>query len=228
MHTIKSSQNKCFLQGHIYAPKNYYLTKRYKHVYIESETHYSLSRSDKVRDRKNSIYRTTSHIRTSMNTQTSALVQEAFSILGVTNFFDLSRAYTREDQKLFVPGMKDWNPRNPDLLINRIKSIMEKIDPNELDEEDAMWRTEILWFWYHHGISWAIWKDKDKVIAQVYADEALVLQGKNPTNRITKLLWFLVHDKLTEGRKWLEEKPDDPDHQTGLELIHEFEEGLFF
>lgn len=163
-----------------------------------------------------------------MNTKTSALVQEAFSILGVQSFYDLSLAYTREDQQVFVGGTNTWNPRNPDILINRIKSILETIDPSELNEEDAMWRAEILWFWYHHGISWAIWKDKDKVIAQVYAEEALVLQSENHPNRITKLLWFLVHDKLAEARKWIEEKPDHPEHQTGLELIREFEEGLFF
>lgn len=156
---------------------------------------------------------------------TSKLVNEAFSLLGVQNFYDLSRAYTREDQILMKSG--DWDPNNPSLITNQTKVILEKIDPKELNESDRMWLNEILWFWYHHAISC----ERNRIQAQAYATKALELQTKNHPNRITKLLWFLVYDKVTEAKQWMADAPPDKDeieHQNGLDLIHEYEEQKFW
>ena len=170
-----------------------------------------------------------------MNESTSNLVNEAFTLLGVENFFALSRAYTREDQKLMKN--QGWDANNPDLITNKVKTILEQIDPNDLDEADREWHSEILWFWYHHAVSYAIWRARDRALAQTYADKALALQTEcqppeqGQPNWLTRLLWLLVHDKVVEAKKWMAEMPADADgveRANGFELISEYERGGFF
>lgn len=162
-------------------------------------------------------------------------MNEAFQLLGVTNFKDLSLAYTREDQKLMKSG--EWDARNPTLVTNQVKTLLEQIDPNDLSMADKEWCSEILWFWYHHAVSHAIWKARDRTLAQDYANKAMALQaecqppGSGQQNRLTKLLCLLVHDKVTEAKQWMVEMPagaDPIEHKNGLELIEEYERGEFF
>ena len=170
-----------------------------------------------------------------MNESTSSLVDEAFTLLGVENFFALSRAYTREDQKLMKSG--EWDANDPDLITNKVKTILDQIDPHNLDEADREWYSEILWFWYHHAVSYAIWRVKDRKLSQAYADKALALQVEcqppehGQQNWLTKLLWLLVHDKVTEAKQWMAEMPADADgveRTNGFDLISEYERGEFF
>ena len=160
-----------------------------------------------------------------MNDQTSRLVNEAFTLLGVHTFLELSRAYSHEDQKLMKS--REWNAYNPTLTTNRVKAILEQIDPSELNESDRMWRDEILWFWYHHAVSC----ERNRVQAQTYATKALELQGDDHPNRITRLLWFLTYDKVDEAKQWLVEAPaeaDEVEDQTGLDTIREYEQRKFW
>lgn len=162
-----------------------------------------------------------------MNKKTSHLVNEAFALFGVKTFFELARAYTAVDQ-IYMKGQR-WDAFDPSLMTNKAKSVLEQIDPVDLEEHDREWHQEILWFWYHHAISYAIWKAKDRHLAQTYADSALKLHSN--TNRITKLLWFLVYDKVAEAREWMNTAPIDADeveHANGLDLIIEYERGEFF
>ncbi len=160
-----------------------------------------------------------------MKAEASVLVAEAFSLLGVQDFRNLSLAYSREDQKLMKSG--GWDARNPDLITNRVKTLLERIDPNDLIESDREWWSEILWFWYHHAVSC----ERSRIKAQSYAAKALELQGDDHPNRITKLLWFLTHDRVDEAKRWVAEAPPDTDrieHQTGLDLIREYEQRKFW
>lgn len=166
---------------------------------------------------------------------TTASMNEAFQLLGVTNFKDLSLAYTREDQKLMKSGK--WDAHNPALITNRVKTLLEQIDPSNLRKSENEWRSEILWFWYHHAISYAIWKAKDRLLAQVYAIRALGFQAvsqpreKGHRNRLTELFWHLVYDRVSEAKQWMAEMPpgaDPVEHANGLELIKEYERGEFF
>lgn len=165
-----------------------------------------------------------------MNDSTSHLVHEVFTLLGVQTFHELSLAYSREDQKLMKS--REWDPKNPLLITNRVKTILEQIDPNNLGEDDREWRSEILWFWYHHAVSCTSWVT-DRSLAQAYATKALTLQeecqpkGFGQPNRITRLLWLLVHDRVDEAKEWMVNKPpgaDEVEHKNGLELIGEYEQ----
>lgn len=158
-----------------------------------------------------------------MNEKTSRLVNEAFVLLGVQNFLDLSNAYSREDQVLMKNG--EWDAYNPSLITNQVKAILEQIDPNDLRESDRMWYSEILWFWYHHAVSC----ERNRVQAQAYATKALELQSDDHPNQITKLLWFLTHDKVSRAKEWAAKIPiDSIEHQTALDTIREYEERKFW
>ncbi len=160
-----------------------------------------------------------------MNTDTHCKIQEAFELLGACTFLELSKAYTREDQKLM--NSREWDAHNPALVTNRVKKVLEEIDPEQLESNDRMWRDEILWFWYHHATSCA----RNRLSAQAYASRALELQGIDHPNRITRLLWYLAHDKIDEAKTWMASAPADADeveHQSGLELILEYEQKKFW
>ena len=128
-----------------------------------------------------------------------------------------------------------WDPKNPALITNQVKVILEQIDPNDFNEDDRSWYFEVLWFWYHHAVSCTSWIT-EQPLAQAYATKALALQEKcqpegfGQPNRITRLLWLLVHDKVDEAKKWITDKPpgaDEIEHQSGLYLIQDYEQRKF-
>jgi len=88
-------------------------------------------------------------------------LNEAYKILGVETPFELSRAYTKQEQVLFKNHT--WDYEDATQMQNVIRAILESVKEESLSEEEKEWRNEILWFWYHHAISVAGWKkDKEK------------------------------------------------------------------
>ncbi len=98
-----------------------------------------------------------------------------------------------------------------------------------MGDDDRVWLNEIIWFWYHHAISYAI-RINNRVLAQAYAEKALLFQDYHqPTNRITKLLWFLTRDRVGDAAEWIEIDPEHSDYQTGIDLLDEYRSrGGFF
>lgn len=159
------------------------------------------------------------------NIETSP-AKEAYKLLGATTPLELSNLYSERDQEL--TQSRQWDYSNPELITNKIKSSLELIDPKSLTEDEREWRQEILWFWYHHAISCAVWKYKDKNAAQMFASKALDIQPKNHPNKITRLLFYLVHDNLEEAEEWLETIDEEPEKTTATELVKEFKEEKWF
>ncbi len=151
-------------------------------------------------------------------------LHQAYELIGVTTMHGLSRAYTAEDQKLMKEGK--WDYENPELLTNKIKILLEKIDPTTLSEEEKEWRGEILWFWYHHAISCAISRYKDKERAQEYVEKALEYQDNDHPNKITRLFYFLLHDDLKAAEDFAEEIENDK--ETAQWLIDDYVAGKWF
>lgn len=153
-------------------------------------------------------------------------MNEAYALLGAHNAPELSRLYTIEDQNLMKSG--EWDYKNPSIVINKVKTILESIDPEKLSDTEAVWQQEILWFWYHHAISCAIWKYRDKQKAQEYAAKALQYQGEGHPNKITQLLDYLVNDKLKDAERWVADINEEPEKTTATDLLREYKEkGLF-
>lgn len=152
-------------------------------------------------------------------------LKEAYVLLGAKTPLELSNLYSDEDQKLM--GNHAWDYNNPNLITNKIKTIIEGVDFDNLTDEEKEWCNEILWFWYHHAISCAIWRHNDKPKAQEYATKAVNLQDTSHPNKITKLLYLLVHDKLEEAQEWEKSIPIDIEKGTAEGLIEDYKEGRF-
>lgn len=146
--------------------------------------------------------------------------REAYRLLNASTPLELSNRYTEEDQKLMRAGTWDYN--NSLLIVNVIKNILETLNPQELTEEEGEWRQEILWFWYHHAISCAVWRYKDILTAQKYVAKAIQLQPADHPNKITKLLDLLVNNKLEEAHKWADSITEEPEKSTALAVIEEW------
>ena len=159
------------------------------------------------------------------NWETSPL-KEAYALLEATTPFELSKRYTQEDQILMRSHLWDYN--NASLVTNRVKGILEGLGLHALVGEEKEWAQEILWFWYHHAISCAIGKYKDKEVAQEYAKRAVEYQSTQHPNKITQLLFFLVHDQVDEAREWVSTIEQEPEKTTARQLLEEFEQKGFF
>ncbi len=151
-------------------------------------------------------------------------IQDAYALLGATTPLELNTLYTEADQKLMRD--KTWDYRNPDLVTNRVKNVLENIDTTTLSDDAAQWRNEILWFWNHHAISCAVWKYQDIQAAQEFSERALQLQSKDHPNRITKLLYHLTHNELDQAEQWLR-KIDEDERETAEFLIRLYKDGQF-
>lgn len=153
-------------------------------------------------------------------------MREAYELLGAHTPLELSNLYSEEDQKLMKSQSWDYNDSN--LVTNKIKNVLETVDISKLTNEEKDWRNEILWFWYHHAISCAVWKYKDKEKAKEYSSKALELQNKNHPNKVTKLLDLLVDDKTEEAEKWVNQISDQVEKETAASLIQQYKEGKMF
>jgi len=151
-------------------------------------------------------------------------MKEAYELLEANSPLELSNLYTKEDQKILKGGSWDYN--NPDLIIHKIKDILEAIDEDNLAEEEKVWRNEILWFWYHHAISCAIFRYKDRIAAKEYSTKALSYKDKNHPNKITDIFDFLIDNRVSDAEQLAEAM--DEDKETALELIEEYKEGNMF
>jgi hypothetical protein len=152
--------------------------------------------------------------------------KEAYVLLSAKTPLELSNLYSDEDQKLMNSGA--WDYGNPELLVNKVKEILESIDPQTLTDDEIDWRQEILWFWYHHAISCAIWRYRDRETAKNYVAKALDYQPAEHPNQITRLFDFLVNDKVAEAEQWAESIKEEPEKSTASLLVEEYKEGKFF
>ncbi|HEY4498531.1 MAG TPA: hypothetical protein VJH94_00535 [Candidatus Paceibacterota bacterium] len=152
-------------------------------------------------------------------------LKEAYLLLNVTEPEELSVRYTQEDQKLMKSNA--WDYKNPALITNKINVILEGINPTLLSADERYWRQNILWFWNHHAISCAIWRYKDKGEAAEYSEKALSYQPPGHPNKITRLLYLLIRDQLTEAEKWSRTIVSEPEKTTALHLLSEYQRGFF-
>ena len=156
-------------------------------------------------------------------------MNKVYSLFGVNDTHALWEAYFSEDQRRDpsdTPAEEKLKRLydNSDYILNKAKTLLEQIDEDSLTKDEKRVREEILWLWYHHGVSQAIWK-KDKQSAQAFAKKARSYECKN---QITDLLHFLVNDKLEEAKNWAKQINNKSEQETAEFLIREYEKGKFF
>lgn len=151
-------------------------------------------------------------------------IKEAYVLLGAKTPLELSRLYTAEDQRLMK--LHEWDYKNPDLLTNKVKNILESVDHKTLTEDEQEWRNEIIWFWYQHAISTAIALYRDLDGAKDFAEKAIEYQSEDHPNKITKILQLLINDKLEEAEEFAKTiSPESVESETAQYLIDNYKVG---
>lgn len=149
-------------------------------------------------------------------------VYELLNVAGPKDLFD---RYMEEDQKIVTSGIEDYESKRH--ITTQIKDLLEGIDREKLTLTEEKEISLILWMWYHHAISYAIWGYKDKKKALLYAKKALKYQPKKHPNRITKLLYLLVRGNLRKAEEWIGEVGEE-ERKTAEMLIRMYKNGEFF
>jgi hypothetical protein len=149
-----------------------------------------------------------------------------YVLLGVNSPRGLSDGYLEEDQKIVTSRISNYHDKK--LITNKVKNILEKIDARTLSKEERCERRLVLWLWYHHAISYAVWGYKDKRRARKYSSRALKYQPENHPNHITRLLYLLVRDRFPEAKRWVKIIKDKQERTTALHLLKFYNEGGFF
>lgn len=123
----------------------------------------------------------------------------------------------------------EWDYKNFELLPNQIKASIEAIEfLNLSDERERRLAQNILWLWYHHATSCALWRYADKDAARTYSEKALELQSENHPNRIARLFYFLIRDNLQEAEIWAKTIITEPEKTTAKYFLDLYREGRFF
>ena len=152
------------------------------------------------------------------------LLQKTLKRFGAGSVFELNRIFSRAEQPLFVNG--GWNYNNSCLLFNKIKSALERLPDDCFKGDDLVWKRETLWLWYHHAISIAIGHREIKA-ARRFANTAIALQERGHPNKITRLLWHLVHGRIRQAKRWFREGVKGPDKKTARDVLSWYKEGYF-
>lgn len=156
-------------------------------------------------------------------------LKEAYVLLHASSPGELAKKFIKEDQRLL--RTQTWSYRNPKLVLNKVKEIVEKaVDDgfttgNKEGDDDLR---DMLWFWYHHAIGYAIWDHGDQTEAQEFSTKALKYQTADNKNQITRLLYLLVRNRDAEAAAWLETIVDEPDKTASYGVMNEYLAGNFF
>lgn len=133
--------------------------------------------------------------------------------------------YRKADQDAIKQGT--WDYDDPNFLCNQVFIAVERLNRGKLTKEERIWFRELQWFWHHHAISCAIMK-KDKKRAQKEATIALQLQSADHPNKITRLLYLLVHDRIEEAECFVSTIAHsiidgvDVERETAQDLLREY------
>lgn len=157
-----------------------------------------------------------------------SILRDMYIHFSVNDPGELQEIYMKADQELMRAGR--WDYANSKLVTNQIKEMIEKIGVNNInDKKEKKWiKIYILWMWYHHAISCALWKHGDREAAIEYSKVAVNLQPYNHPNKITRLLYFLVRDDLASAEKWQKIITKEPEKSTAEYSMNLYKKGNFF
>lgn len=140
---------------------------------------------------------------------------------GVNTVIELETMCCNADQFRMRERAWDYNFYSLD---TEIVTDLKRIPRAELTP-DELWRVEQrIWMWYHHAVSCAIYKYKDKWKALYYVRKALCYQARIPNhpNKITKLFFLLLKGRWTKAKE-LVGVMCGVERKTALELIRGWE-----
>jgi tetratricopeptide (TPR) repeat protein len=159
--------------------------------------------------------------------KSKSVLKEVYGRFSANDPGELRIVYLDADQELMKQNK--WDYGDTTQISNQIVSMIEEVGiENVKDEKEQRWIKHILWMWHHHAISCALWRYGDKQAAQFHAQKALELQPKDHPNKITRLLFYLVFDRLTEAEEWAGTITTEPEKTTAQYDLRLYKKGDFF
>lgn len=158
-------------------------------------------------------------------TRCPKVFERACSLVDASKTSELFEKYLVFDQKIVTSKVSDYNDTS--LITTKVKDVLEQTDARTLKPDEKWERNSVLWLWYHHGISYAMWGYKDKKMARRYSTLAIKYLPEGHGNRITKLLFLLIRDRYEEALEWSKTIKGD-EHNTAKDLLAFYKKGGFF
>lgn len=159
--------------------------------------------------------------------KSSSTLEEVCALFGCAHIDELDAMYLAHDQTLM--RNREWDYQNESLLINRIRARLEALDMGALADDYDRWRVkEILWLWYHHAISCALWRYGDESAAREFATKAVEYHQKDNPNKITQLLFLLVHRRIQEAKECAAGIDSKEEIEMAEHLLTLYANGLLF
>lgn len=160
-------------------------------------------------------------------TPNSVDLSDSYAAFGCKNIEELDSVFRKEDQNLM--RNYSWDYANDNLCTNRIFRVLEHIDLSSITGlDERYWVQHILWTWYHHAISCALWRYGDREKALMYSAKAIEVQPLPHPNKITRLLYYLVRDNLFEAENWVRTITTEPEQSTARDTLELYRRGDFF
>lgn len=101
-----------------------------------------------------------------------------------------------------------WDYQDRAQPLNQATPWLLAVDQKLLRPDDAYLVREMLWMWYHHAVSCALFRHFDKAAAKMFVREAMSHQNIDCPNRITMLFYILlIDDDVDAARRWIDGMP---------------------
>ena len=143
----------------------------------------------------------------------------------VEDVYELSKLNLKHDQKAIKEA--NFDESDPHLLNNKIKEKLQKVNLNILDKHERKVVQNILWLWYHHATTVAIWGKNNLPRARELCRTALKYQYATHPNKITPMIYMLLDGKIDDARKWNEAEVKEVEKEYALHLLDEYKKGIF-
>lgn len=144
--------------------------------------------------------------------------------LDVANSKEVEMIFEELDQAAMVSGNYDY--RNKEALLNKIKSHLETVDPesSQMTEEEASRRNEMLWLWNHHAAGMALLGHRDYEASREFVRQALAYRAEGHTNKLTEVIGFLARGDVEGAKKWQAEEVSEIEQAGAEDFISSYEE----
>lgn len=143
----------------------------------------------------------------------------------VKDFDELNRLFMSHDQADITNQTYDIDDQSA--ITNQIKDALLQLDLDSLEQEDRDTAYHILWLWHHHACTAAMWQLGDFSRAKELCATALSYIHKENPNKMTKLIWLLLHHKTEEAKTWYEQEVSKEEEDYAQMLFKAYDANAF-
>jgi hypothetical protein len=110
---------------------------------------------------------------------------------------------------------------------NQIKEDLLGVDVSYLPEFERRVVQNMLWLWFQHATTVAIWKESNLDLARELCARAVSYLYPTHPNKITYMIDMLLRHDVEGAKKWLGSEVSEVEREYGEYLLKEYEKGVF-